>query len=157
MTIRKINPKLLKNKTILFLLIFILGIGVLLYQLYVTTIQTSVIEGIEGTEMTQGNGLSGIISENARQRILDAFSNFFKNKCLTGCVKPTTLNKMKCERVLNNKGKYIYDCPWECDKEKFDNFIKDNPELGIEIKNLSRCSVETEKRDCGSCTPNTVF
>lgn len=157
MTIRKIIPKLLKNKKILFLLIFILGIGVLLYQLYVTTTQTSVIEGIEGTEMTQGNGFSGIISETERQKVLDAFSSLFKSNCLTGCVKPTVLNKMKCEKILNNEGKYIYDCPWECNKEKFDNFIKDNPELGIEIKNLKRCSAETEKSDCGSCTPKTVF
>ena len=46
MKLYKINLKLFETKTILFLLIFTLGVGILLYQMYINSIQTSIIEGL---------------------------------------------------------------------------------------------------------------
>ena len=46
MKLYKINLKLFETKTILFLLIFTLGVGILLYQMYINGIQTSIIEGL---------------------------------------------------------------------------------------------------------------
>lgn len=146
MKLYKINLNLIETKTILFLFIFTLGISILLYQMYINSIQTSIIEGLVGSD-----------NNSMQSNIMDLFSKLFEKKCLTGCVRPESLNKEKCEKVKDTNGKYIYECPWKCDNTKFNDFLKNNPELSNQLSSYRRCSSETEKRDCGSCMPNRVF
>ena len=68
MKLNKNNLKIFKSKYFIFLIIFTLGVGVLLYQVYVKTIQTSVIEGLANSETKFSN-------------IMTMFSSFFQNKC----------------------------------------------------------------------------
>ena len=89
MKFNKINLKLFKSKRFLFLFIFTLGIGILLYQMYVNTIQTSIIEGL------------GLDDSNPQMsNILTMFSGFFQKKCLTGCVRLDNVEKKKCEKKM---------------------------------------------------------
>ena len=65
MKLIKNNLKIFKSKYFIFLIIFTLGVGVLLYQVYVNTIQTSVIEGLANSETKISN-------------IMTMFSSFFQ-------------------------------------------------------------------------------
>ena len=144
MKFNKNSIKLFKSKYFLFLLIFTLGVGVLLYQIYFNTLQTSLIEGLS-FEDTDKNS-----------KLLSMFSGFFQDKCLSGCVRMDNVNKSKCEEKRDETNTVIYDCPWECDNEKFDKNLN-NPGFVKDLSDAPRCSEETEKRDCGKCTPNRVF
>ena len=55
MKINKNTLKLFKSKYFIFLLIFTLGVGVLLYQVYINTIQSSIIEGLANSETKFSN------------------------------------------------------------------------------------------------------
>ena len=146
MKFNKINLKLFKSKRFLFLFIFTLGIGILLYQMYVNTIQTSIIEGL------------GLDDSNPQMsNILTMFSGFFQKKCLTGCVRLYNVEKKKCEKKMDENNNRIYECPWVCDNKKFNENLKNNPDLARELSSSDKCSVETETKDCGSCVPNRVF
>jgi hypothetical protein len=145
MKFNKNSLTLFKSKYFLFLIIFTLGIGVLLYQIYVNAIQTSVIEGLNFDDSGRNS------------KLLSIFSGFFQNKCLTGCVRLDNVNKNKCEKKTDETNNKVYECPWECDNKKFDNNLKTKPELAKQLAASPRCSTETEKRDCGSCVPNRVF
>lgn len=146
MKYNKVNLKLFKSKYFLFLFIFTLGVGVLLYQIYINSIQTSIIEGLSLDE-----------SNPKMSNIITMFSSFFQNKCLTGCVRLDNVNKTKCQQKRDENNNKIYDCPWVCDNKKFDENLKTNPELAQQLSSSTRCSPDTEKRDCGSCVPNRVF
>ena len=148
MKLYKINLKLIETKTILFLLIFTLGVGILLYQMYINSIQTSIIEGLS---------LEGSNNDSMQSNIMDLISKLFEKKCLTGCVRPESLSKDKCEKIKDKNGKYVYECPWKCDNTKFNEFLKNNPDLSNQLSSYRRCSPESESRDCGSCMPNRVF
>ena len=141
-----INLKLLQNKNILVLLIFTFGIGILLYQLHINSIQTSLIEA-----------LSLDTSSPSASSIVNIFSNFFKQKCLTGCTRLDSIDKTKCKQTKNENDEVIYDCPWVCDTKKFESDIKDNANLSQQLSGYKRCSKDTEERDCGSCVPNRIF
>jgi hypothetical protein len=144
MKLNKNNLKLFKSKYFIFLLIFTLGVGVLLYQIYINAIQTSIIEGLENSETKLSN-------------LLNAFSGFFQNKCLRGCVRPDNIDKSKCEQKIDESNTKIYECPWMCDNKKFDENLKNNPELAQQLSASPKCSADTEQKDCGSCVPNRVF
>ena len=146
MNFNKTKSKLFKNKYFLFLFIIIIGICILLYQLYVNSIQTSIIEG-----------LSLDTSNPAVSNLLDRFSGFFQKQCLTGCVRLENVDKTKCEEKIDENNDKIYNCPWVCDTTKFENNLKNNPQLAQQLSASQRCSSETEKRDCGSCVPNREF
>ena len=146
MKFNKVNLKLFQSKSVLFLFIFTLGIGVLLYQIYINSIQTSIIEGLSLDE-----------SNPKTSNLLTMFSSFFQNKCLTGCVRLDNVNKTKCQQKRDENNNKIYDCPWVCDNKKFDENLKTKPDLAQQLSSSSRCSADTEKRDCGSCVPNRVF
>jgi len=146
MNFNKTKSKLFKNKYFLFLFIIIIGICILLYQLYVNSIQTSIIEG-----------LSLDTSNPTVSSLLDRFSGFFQNKCLTGCVRLDNVDKTKCQEKKDESNSSVYECPWVCDTTTFENNLKNNPQLAQQLSAAQRCSPETEQRDCGSCTPNRVF
>jgi hypothetical protein len=150
MNLSKINSELFKHKYFhkyfIFLFIFTFGVGMLLYQIYVNSIQTSIIEG-----------LSLDTSNPAVSSLLERLSGFFQKQCLTGCVRLDAINKEKCEQRFDENGNKIYDCPWVCDTKKFENNLKNNPRLATELSTYQRCSPDTEKRDCGRCVPNRVF
>jgi hypothetical protein len=133
------------NKYLLFLLIFTLGISVLLYQIHVNSIQTTIIEGLN------------IGESDITLNLLSEFSNAFQTKCLSGCVRRDNINTSKCEEKRDEANNKIYECPWECDNEKFNKNLKNNPELVNELSKAPRCSIDNEKNDCGKCTPNRVF
>jgi hypothetical protein len=141
-----ISLSLLQNKNILVLLIFTFGIGILLYQLYVNSIQTSLIEGFDLD--TSNPDLSNIIG---------MFSGFFKQKCLPGCVRLENIDKTKCKQKTDENNELIYDCPWVCDTNKFESDIKNNITLSQQLSTYTRCSKDTQEKDCGSCVPNRVF
>ena len=72
MNFNKTNSKLFKNKYFLFSCIFALGIGILLYQIYINSIQSSIIEGLS------------LDTSNPRiSSLLDRLSGFFQTQCLT--------------------------------------------------------------------------
>lgn len=144
MKLNKNNLKLFKSKHFIFLFIFTLGVGVLLYQVYVNAIQTSIIEGLDNSETKISN-------------ILTMFSSFFQNKCLRGCVRLDNVNKTKCEQKRDESNNKIYECPWVCDNKKFDENLKNKPELAQQLSASPKCSADAEKKDCGSCVPNRVF
>jgi hypothetical protein len=146
MKFNKINLKLFQSKSVLFLFIFTLGIGVLLYQIYINSIQTSIIEALSLDE-----------SNPKMSNLITMFSSFFQNKCLTGCVRLDNVNKTKCQQKKDENNNKIYDCPWVCDNKKFDEDLKTKPSLARDLSSSTRCSADTEKRDCGSCVPNRVF
>jgi hypothetical protein len=136
---------LFKSKYFLFLLIFTLGVGVLLYQIYVNAIQTTIIEGLEFDDSGKSS------------KLLSVFSGFFRDKCLAGCVRPDNVNKSKCKQKKDETNNKVYECPWECDNKKFDENLKNNPELAKQLAESPKCSPETEQADCGTCVPNRVF
>jgi hypothetical protein len=146
MTVNKVNLKLFKSKSFLFLLIFTLGVGVLLYQIYINSIQSSIIEGLSLDD-----------SNPQTSNIITMFSSFFQNKCLTGCVRDDNVDTLKCQQKRDENNDKIYECPWVCDTKKFDEDLKTKPELAQQLSSSTRCSADTEKRDCGSCVPNRVF
>jgi hypothetical protein len=148
MKFNKVNLKLFKSKHFLFLFIFALGVGVLLYQIYVNSIQTSIIEGL-------GLGLDD--SNTQMSNILTMFSGFFQKKCLVGCVRLDGLDKKRCSQTRDENNKKKYECPWICDNKKFNENLKNNPDLARDLSSSDKCSVETETKDCGSCVPNRVF
>ena len=43
------------------------------------------------------------------------------------------------------------------DNKKFDENLKNKPELAQQLSASPKCSADTEKKDCGSCVPNRVF
>ena len=150
MNLSKTNSELFKhkyfNKYLIFLFIFTFGVGMLLYQIYVNSIQTSIIEGLS------------LDTSNPRvSSLLDRLSGFFQKQCLKGCVRLYNVDKKKCEQRIDETGSKIHECPWVCDTKKFENNLKNNPRLATELSSYQRCSPETEKRDCGSCVPNRVF
>jgi len=118
----------------------------LLYQIYVNSIHTSIIEG-----------LSLDTSNPDVSSLLDRLSGFFQKQCLTGCVRLDAINKEKCNQKFDETGNKIHDCPWVCDTKKFENNLKNNTRLETQLSSYQRCSPDTEKRDCGSCVPNRVF
>ena len=144
--INKINLNLFKNKSFLFLSIFTLGIGILLYQIYVNSIQTSLIEGLSLDD-----------SNTKMSNMLAMFSGFFQKKCLTGCVRLDNVDKTRCTQKIDENNNKIYDCPWACDNKKFNENLKTKPDLAVQLSSSDRCAVETETTDCGSCVPNRVF
>ena len=144
MKFNKVTLKLFKSKHFLFLFIFTLGIGVLLYQIYINSIQTSIIEGLDNSKPNMPN-------------ILTMFSSFFQNKCLMGCVRLDSVDKARCTQTTDENDNKIYDCPWACDNKKFNENLKNNPDLARELSSSDKCSVKTETKDCGSCVPNRVF
>jgi hypothetical protein len=146
MKFNKINLKLFKSKSFLFLFIFTLGVGVLLYQIYINSIQSSIIEGLSLDD-----------SNPKMSNMLAMFSSFFQDKCLTGCVRLDNVNKTKCKQEKDESNNKIYDCPWVCDNKKFDENLKTKPDLALQLSSSARCSADTEKRDCGSCVPNRIF
>jgi hypothetical protein len=146
MKINKNIFKLFKRKHFMFLFIFTLGIGVLLYQIYINSIQTSIIEGLALDD--PGSKMSNILT---------MFSSFFQNKCLTGCVRLDNVDKTKCTQKIDETNNKIYECPWECNTKKFEENLKNKPELAQQLSTATRCSPDTEKKDCGSCVPNRVF
>lgn len=150
MNFTKINSNIFKSKYFLFLFIFTFGVGILLYQIYVNSIHTSLIEGLSlNVDLDTSNPrISSLLSR---------FSGFFQKQCLTGCVRLDNVDKKKCEQSVDESGTTIYDCPWVCDTKKFENNLKNNPRLANELSSYQRCSPDTEKRDCGSCVPNRVF
>ena len=145
MGIKSINCKYLVA-----LIIFVIGIVVLLYNIYIQSFQTTLIESFGSDMMGEGSG-SGLDS-----KILKLFSSFFDKKCLPGCVSPTILEKEKCN-IINENNKSTYDCPWICDTKKFDEKIKSNPELQQQLAGYNKCSPDNEKKDCGSCVPHRWF
>ena len=146
MTVNKVNLKLFKSKSFLFLLIFTLGVGVLLYQIYINSIQSSIIEGLSLDD-----------SNPQTSNLITMFSSFFENKCLTGCVRLDNVDTKKCQQKRDENNDKIYECPWVCDTKKFDEDLQTKPELAQQLSSSTRCSADTEKRDCGSCVPNRVF
>jgi hypothetical protein len=145
MKFNKNSLNLFKSKYFLFLIIFTLGIGILLYQVYVNSIQTSIIEGLNFDDSGRNS------------QLLSIFSGFFRSKCLTGCVRLDNVKKNKCEQKKDESNNKVYECPWECDNKKFNENLKNNPNLAKSLSNAPRCSPETEEADCGSCVPNRVF
>ena len=43
------------------------------------------------------------------------------------------------------------------DNKKFDENLKNKPELAQQLSASPKCSADAEKKDCGSCVPNRVF
>ena len=100
MNLNKTNSNIFKNKYFLFLFIFTFGIGILLYQVYVNSIQSSIIEG-----------LNVDTSNPSVSNLLTKFSSLFENKCLTGCVRLDDVDKTKCEQKIDESNSKVYDCP----------------------------------------------
>jgi hypothetical protein len=148
MKFSKTNSKLFKGKyfTFIFIFIFTASVGMLLYQKYVRSSPTSIIEGLNLD--TSNPKISNLLSK---------FSNFFQDKCLTGCVRLDNVNKTKCEQKTDENNNKIYECPWVCDTKKFEKDLQSKPQLKQQLSASQRCSPETEQRDCGSCVPNRVF
>ena len=138
--------KSLHHKKILFLFIFTLGVAVLVYQTYINTIQTSIIENFSISDVNLNPS-----------KISDILSNLFKQSCVSGCVSPQSIDKTKCNNVLNNIGKYESECNWICDNDKFDELLKNNPVLKNKLSGYKRCSPDNERKDCGSCRPKRIF
>ena len=136
------------NKYLVALIIFLIGIGALLYNIYIQSFQTTLIESFELNMMGEGSGTG--------TNLLNLFSSFFDKKCLPGCVMPTYLEKDKCSLITeNNKSKY--DCPWKCDTKMYYANLKSDPKLQEQLSSYKKCSPETEKKDCGSCVPHRRF
>ena len=148
----KINMgiKSINSKYLVALIIFVTGIGVLLYNIYIQSFQTSLIESFGSDMMGEGSGTG------TESNLLKLFSSFFDKKCLPGCVRPTYLEKEKCS-LINENNKSIYDCPWTCDTKIFDANLKSNPELQQKLSSYKKCSPDTEQKDCGSCVPHRWF
>ena len=146
----KINIGIKSNecKYIVAFIIFITGIGVLLYNMYIQYFQTSLIESFGSDMMGEGSGTDS--------KLLKLFSSFFDKKCLSGCIRPTSLEKDKCN-IIKENNKSIYDCPWICDTKLFKEKFKSNPELQQQLGGYKKCSPDTEQKDCGSCVPNRWF
>lgn len=146
----KINMgiKSVNCKYIVALIIFVIGIGGLLYNIYIQSFQTILIESFDSNMMGEGSGTDS--------KLLKLLSSFFDKKCLPGCVMPTYLEKDKCSLITENN-KSIYDCPWKCDTKMYDANLKSNPKLQEQLSSYKKCSPETEKKDCGSCVPHRRF
>lgn len=144
-----IGVKSINSKYIVAFIIFVTGIGVLLYNMYIQYFQTSLIESFGIDMLGEGSG--------SESNILKIFSSFFDNKCLTGCVRLDSLDKDKCNIIKNENNKKLYDCPWVCDTKLFDEKIKSNPELQQQLAGYKKCSPDTEQKDCGSCAPHRWF
>ena len=152
--------KLLQNKKIIFLIIFAIGIGVLIYQTYIMNNQTSIIERFDIGGIASIAGIAGIggnSNTNSTSRIAEIISNFFKPSCLTGCVSPNSERDSKCDKIYDDNDKFHYECSWKCDINKFDDYLKERPELKLKLEGYKRCKPETEDKDCGSCRPRRTF
>ena len=143
-----IGIKSMNSKYVVAFIIFTTGIGVLLYSIYIQSFQTSLIESFGSDMIGEGSGTDS--------KLLKLFSSFFEKKCLSGCVRPTYLEKDKCSLIKENN-KSIYDCPWTCDTKIFDANLKSNPELQQQLSSYKKCSPDTEQKDCGSCVPHRWF
>ena len=70
-----IGVKSINSKYIVAFIIFVTGIGVLLYNMYIQYFQTSLIESFGIDMLGEGSG--------SESNILKIFSSFFDNKCLS--------------------------------------------------------------------------
>ena len=93
MNLSKTNSELFKhkyfNKYLIFLFIFTFGVGMLLYQIYVNSIQTSIIEGLS------------LDTSNPRvSSLLDRLAGFFQNQCFL-LVGKTMMALLKLELICS--------------------------------------------------------
>jgi hypothetical protein len=150
-----IGIKSMNSKYIVAFIIFIIGIGMLLYNIYIQSFQTSLIESFGIDMMGDGD------DDGSTSKIVQMFSSFFERKCLPGCVMQKSLNKTKCNIDIDNNNdddnNPVYNCPWICDTKSFDEQFKSNPELQRQLGGYKKCSPDTEGRDCGSCVPQRQF
>ena len=137
-----------RKKQLWFIIILIFGIGLLLYQLYVTSMRTSIIEGLETdpSQIPSSDSSSNkpipttndIFVRNLGDSIfsLDIFKNIFARKCLAGCRSPTEKPADGCKQTrIGNSKKIFYECPWVCDNDEFNRNIKDDPLYAAEYAN----------------------
>ena len=163
-----------RKKQLWFIIILTFGIGLLLYQLYMTSMRTSIIEGLEtDPSQTPSSDSSSnqpipttndIFVRNLGDSIfsLDIFKSIFARKCLAGCRSPTEKPADGCKKSrIGRSKKTFYECPWVCDIDEFNKNIKDDPLYAAEYANAAtpvpQCSPEHEKIDCGGCVPKKYF
>ena len=94
---------------------------------------------------------------------LPMFSSIFGNKCLLGCVSPTSsidIDNTKCKENVNmlNSNKLYRKCPWKC----VPDILEKQPELkSIYAPYLEKgypiCEKENENNHCSGCIPDAYF
>lgn len=163
-----------QTKKILFITILTFGIGILLYQMYITSTRNSIIESleinqsqIESTDMSNNiprPTTNDIFVRNLSDSLLnlDIFKTIFAKKCLAGCRSPTEKPADGCKKAqIKNSKKTFYECPWVCDIDNFNNNQKDDPIYFAQYADASppvpQCSPDHEKIDCGGCVPRKYF
>lgn len=164
----------LHTKRLWFMIILFFGVGLLFYQLYITSHHSSIIEGLETdqsqTPLSDSSSnppiptTNDIFVRNLGDSIfsLDIFKNIFARKCLAGCRSPTEKPADGCKKSrIGRSKKTFYECPWVCDIDEFNRNIKDDPLYAAEYANAAtpvpQCSPDHEKIDCGGCVPKKYF
>jgi hypothetical protein len=163
----------LRAKSLWFMIILTFGIGLLLYQLYITSSRTSIIEGLEtdqsqlSTDSSSSNPIpttDDIFVRNLGGSLfkLDIFKNIFNKKCLAGCISPTEKSTTGCKKSsIGRSKKTFYKCPWVCNIDTFNQNIKDDPLYAQQYANagatVQQCSPDHENIDCGGCVPEKYF
>ena len=168
------NNKLLV--TIFFICIIIFAI----YNIISPACSSSLmIEGFDTDDVSNLTETSNVIDENSMytgnasntnpfdfkydSSKLPSFSSMFGNKCLLGCVSPTSwidVDNKNCKENVNmlNSNRLYKKCPWKCVPDILDK----NTELKSVYapyleKGYPICEKEKEKNHCSGCTPDAYF
>ena len=94
---------------------------------------------------------------------LPTFSSIFGNKCLLGCVSPTSsidVDNNRCSENVNmlNSSRTYKKCPWKC----VPDILEKNPELkSVYAPYLAKgypiCEKKNEINHCSGCMPDAYF
>jgi hypothetical protein len=148
-----------KYKYAICIIIFIVGVMMLVYFIFLVEKQTKLIENYSSTEDSQNANidLTGVLKIN----LADIIKRLFAPKCLAGCMSPdnTNRNDAMCKKKVNEDGGVVLQCPWRCNTSQLSNQMKENIRFKHDVltKNLRLCSVENENIDCGGCVPLRSF
>ena len=171
--------KIFNNKlliTIFFICIFIFAV----YNIISPSCNSSlIIEGFEDDNVSNLIDSSSIVEENTLftgtasntspfANIYDSsqlplFSSIFGNKCLLGCVSPTSsidVDNDRCKQNVNmtNSNRIYRKCPWKC----VPDILEKKPELKSVYapyleKGYPICEKKNENNHCSGCIPDAYF
>lgn len=171
--------KIYNNKlliTIFFICIFIFAV----YNIISPACNSSlIIEGFDMSDVSSPTETSGVGDEYTMytgtasntnpfdfkydSSKLPMFSSIFGNKCLLGCVSPTSsaeVDNSRCKEnvKMTNSNRLYRKCPWKC----VPNILDKNPELkSIYAPYLAKgypiCEKEKENNHCSGCVPDAYF
>ena len=158
--------KIFNNKlitTIIFICVFIFAFYNIITPVYNTSINIEGFDNISDTMYTGNASSTSPFTNKYDSSKMPKFSSIFDNKCLLGCVSPTSaaqVDNSKCKQNVRmpNSNKMYKKCPWRCVPDILDK----HPELkSVYAEYLEKgypiCEKEREEKHCSGCHPDAYF